>query len=116
MKLKYTHNDKVLVALGFRWLWGKKQTLLFTVAAALNLCTQAQAQVGRDNDGAPLPCTLDIYYWPNFHPDPFHQSKKDQGWTKWEIVKHAKPLFDGHYQPKVPLTLKTSVKITAREK
>jgi hypothetical protein len=66
MKLKYTLVDMVLMALGFRWLRGKKQTLFFRVAAALNLfSTQAQAQVGQDNGG----------------------------WKEWAIVRHDKPLF-----------------------
>ena len=47
--------------------------------------------------------TLAVYWWPNFHCDAFHQSKKFQGWTEWEIVKHASPRFPGHAQPKVPL-------------
>lgn len=47
--------------------------------------------------------TVAIYYWPNFHKDAYHQSKKGEGWTEWEIVKNAKPQFEGHYQPKIPL-------------
>ena len=47
--------------------------------------------------------TVAIYYWPNFHKDAYHQSKKGEGWTEWEIVKNGKPKFEGHYQPKVPL-------------
>ena len=49
------------------------------------------------------PYTLAVYWWPNFHCDAFHQSKKFQGWTEWEIVKHGTPRFPGHAQPKVPL-------------
>ncbi|HET7117463.1 MAG TPA: glycoside hydrolase family 99-like domain-containing protein [Hanamia sp.] len=47
--------------------------------------------------------TVAIYYWPNFHKDAFMQSKKGIGWTEWEVVKNAKPKFEGHYQPKIPL-------------
>ncbi len=47
--------------------------------------------------------TVAIYYWPNFHPDAYHQSKKGEKWTEWEIVKNGKPEFEGHYQPKEPL-------------
>jgi hypothetical protein len=47
--------------------------------------------------------TVAIYYWPNFHQDAYHQSKKGQGWTEWEIVRNAKPKFEGHDQPKMPL-------------
>jgi hypothetical protein len=47
--------------------------------------------------------TVAIYYWPNFHRDDYHQSKKGDGWTEWEIVKNGVPKFPGHHQPKVPL-------------
>ena len=47
--------------------------------------------------------TVAIYYWPNFHRDAYHQSKKGDGWTEWEIVKNGKPECEGRYQPKVPL-------------
>jgi L-rhamnose mutarotase len=47
--------------------------------------------------------TVAVYYWPNFHPDRFHQSKKGAGWTEWEVVKAGKPRFPGHEQPLAPL-------------
>src|SRR3972149_59207 len=47
--------------------------------------------------------TVAVYSWPNFHRDAYHQSKKGDGWTEWEIVKNGKPKFEGHSQPKVPL-------------
>ncbi len=47
--------------------------------------------------------TVAVYYWPNFHKDAYHQSKKGESWTEWEIVKNGKPEFEGHYQAKVPL-------------
>ena len=52
---------------------------------------------------SPQDYTVAVYYWPNFHRDAYHQSKKGEGWTEWEIVKNGKPKFEGHYQPKVPL-------------
>ena len=51
----------------------------------------------------PRDYTVAVYYWPNFHRDAYHQSKKGEGWTEWEIVKNGKPKFEGHDQPKVPL-------------
>jgi hypothetical protein len=47
--------------------------------------------------------TVAVYYWPNFHRDPYHQLKKGEDWTEWQILKDALPKFEGHYQPKVPL-------------
>jgi hypothetical protein len=46
---------------------------------------------------------LAVYYWPNFHPDRFHQSKKGEGWTEWQVVRNAAPRFEGHQQPLEPL-------------
>jgi len=41
-------------------------------------------------------------YFPSWHPDPHYQSWYGKGFTEWELVKTAKPLFQGHLQPKVP--------------
>ena len=43
------------------------------------------------------------YYFPNYHLDEHNQKVHGKGWTEWELVKNAKPRFEGHYQPKVPL-------------
>jgi len=42
-------------------------------------------------------------YFPNFHPYPLGQLYYGENWTEWELVKAARPRFDGHYQPKIPL-------------
>ena len=44
-----------------------------------------------------------VYYFPNWHTDPFAERKHGKGWTEWELLKHATPRYEGHYQPKVPL-------------
>lgn len=43
------------------------------------------------------------YYFPNYHLDPTNREWHGEGWTEWELVKNAKPRFEGHMQPKVPL-------------
>jgi hypothetical protein len=43
------------------------------------------------------------YYFPNFHIDPLNEAWHGKGWTEWELVKYARPRFEGHQQPKVPL-------------
>jgi len=43
-----------------------------------------------------------VYYFPNYHPDSVNSLWHGKGWTEWELVKAAKPRFDGHEQPKVP--------------
>jgi len=43
------------------------------------------------------------YYFPNYHPDPRNEKLHGKGWTEWELVKRAKPRFEGHDHPHIPL-------------
>jgi hypothetical protein len=47
--------------------------------------------------------TITAYYWPNYHVDPRNEQWFGPGWTEWEITKYARPRFEGHNQPRVPL-------------
>lgn len=48
--------------------------------------------------------TVAAYYFPNYHTnDPGNIKNKGADWSEWELVKAAKPRFQGHDQPKVPL-------------
>jgi hypothetical protein len=42
------------------------------------------------------------YYFPNYHTDPRNEQVHGPGWTEWELVKQARPRFEGHRQPRVP--------------
>lgn len=46
---------------------------------------------------------ISVYYFPNYHSDTRNDKWHGKGWTEWELVKNAKPRFDGHEQPKIPL-------------
>lgn len=44
-----------------------------------------------------------VYYFPDYHIDKRNEEYRGKNWTEWELVKKAKPRFEGHDQPKVPL-------------
>ena len=43
-----------------------------------------------------------VYYFPNYHVDSINERWHGKGWTEWDLVKVARPRFEGHLQPKVP--------------
>ena len=79
------------------------RTALASVCLMSGIWAASTAGTWAADEAKPGKYTVAVYYWPNFHHDAFHQSKKGQGWTEWEIVKNGKPKFEGHCQPKVPL-------------
>ncbi len=42
-------------------------------------------------------------YFPSWHSNPHYEAWYGRGFTEWELVKSAQPLFPGHHQPKVPV-------------
>lgn len=49
------------------------------------------------------PYQIAAYYFPNYHRDLRNEALYGTGWTEWDLVKQARPRFEGHRQPRVPL-------------
>jgi hypothetical protein len=43
------------------------------------------------------------YNFPSWHPSPYMEERFGKGWTEFETLKNARPLFHGHLWPKFPL-------------
>ena len=43
------------------------------------------------------------YYFPGWHKDPRNAQWFGRDWDEWQLLEAAKPRFEGHRQPRVPL-------------
>ncbi|HEY3396200.1 MAG TPA: glycoside hydrolase family 99-like domain-containing protein [Armatimonadota bacterium] len=47
-------------------------------------------------------CDVIAIYFPSWHANDHYQAWYGQGFSEWELLKTARPLFSGHHQPLVP--------------
>ena len=47
-----------------------------------------------------IPFEAVAFNFPNYHPSSTQEKFFGKGWTEWELLKRAKPMFEGHLQPK----------------
>ncbi len=85
-----------------------KKTSVLLTASILATALFSPAGHSRGGQGKPAAArsetvTVAAYYFPNYHTgDPRNDQNKGAGWSEWELVKAARPRFEGHPQPKIP--------------
>jgi hypothetical protein len=73
-------------------------------AAALTKLPRDSSEPSRPEKKSPAsPYEIAAYYFGNYHVDPRNEAQHGPHWTEWRLVQQARPRFEGHQQPKVPL-------------
>ena len=83
-----------------------KQLFFFLTMLLYGLFLFAQGKITERKTNGSKDIVVACYYFPNYHT----RDKSDlrisnqhwEDWSEWELVKQAKPRFEGHHQPNVP--------------
>lgn len=67
--------------------------------------TEAQLRraLGVDALKRPVGSKIVAYNFPSWHPSPWMEARFGKGWTEFDTLRNAKPLFAGHTMPHYPL-------------
>jgi glycosyl transferase family WbsX len=80
-----------------------KTLFIVTLLTALNLNVLVAEGLATTCDDQSPGYTVAAYYCALYHADPRFEEWCGPGWTMWELTKWARPRFQGHDQPKVPI-------------
>jgi hypothetical protein len=59
--------------------------------------------VGTKDLAKPTDVTTIAFNFPSWHPSPYMEKHFGKGWTEFDTLRNAKPLFPGHTMPHYPL-------------
>jgi hypothetical protein len=99
-----TDELKIFAEINFLQDWERREM------SAKNIlcfgCIVLQKRFQKDKKGIEMkksPLEVLAYYFPNWHVDPLNEQVHGTKWTEWSVVQCARPRFEGHRQPRVPL-------------